>query len=168
MSTRLDGRHRDKNGGISRKHGNTLIGTLRKIYSPSFVHGQSEEAKLSDVLAKLSEHSLSQLVHVEGSGGWKTKCENQLSTKDLPSVNGFLLVSIRIRYFQLPTSRPRATNRLVLSHGAPAVEMHQKTYVLAFPRRRAIGLCGLLEGVSPLDETGVVHRYGRTVIRHER
>ena len=54
MSTRLDGRRRDKNGEISRKHGNTLIGTLRKIYSPSFVHGQSEEAKLSDVLAKLT------------------------------------------------------------------------------------------------------------------
>ena len=73
MSTRLDGWRRDKNGEISRKHGNTLIRTLRKIYSPSFVHGQSEEAKLSDVLAKLSEHSLSQLVHVQGSGGLEDK-----------------------------------------------------------------------------------------------
>jgi hypothetical protein len=27
MSTGLDGHHRDKNGEISRKHGNTLIGT---------------------------------------------------------------------------------------------------------------------------------------------
>jgi hypothetical protein len=26
----IDARHRDKNGEISRKHGNTLIGTLRK------------------------------------------------------------------------------------------------------------------------------------------
>jgi hypothetical protein len=28
----LDVQHRDKNGEISRKHGNTLIGTLRKTY----------------------------------------------------------------------------------------------------------------------------------------
>jgi hypothetical protein len=28
----LDSRHRDKNGEISKKHGNTLVGTLRKIY----------------------------------------------------------------------------------------------------------------------------------------
>jgi hypothetical protein len=27
-------RHRDKNGEISRKHGNTLVGTLRKTYGP--------------------------------------------------------------------------------------------------------------------------------------
>jgi hypothetical protein len=26
----LDNQHRDKNGEIARKHGNTLIGTLRK------------------------------------------------------------------------------------------------------------------------------------------
>jgi hypothetical protein len=30
----LDDRHRDKNGEISREHGNTLIGTLRKGYGP--------------------------------------------------------------------------------------------------------------------------------------
>jgi len=29
---RLHDRHRDKNGEISRKHGNTLVRTLRKIY----------------------------------------------------------------------------------------------------------------------------------------
>jgi hypothetical protein len=31
-------RHRDKNGEISRKHGNTLIGTLRKHYGKDFLH----------------------------------------------------------------------------------------------------------------------------------
>ena len=29
-------RHRDKNGEISRKHGNTLVGTLRKHYGAHF------------------------------------------------------------------------------------------------------------------------------------
>jgi hypothetical protein len=122
MSTRLDGWRRDKNGEISRKHGNTLVGTLRKIYSPSFVHGQSKEAKLSDVLAKLSEHSLSQLVHVQGSGGLDTKCENQLSTKDLPSVTVFCWLAFG---YDISSCRP-AAHRLVLSPRGASVEMHQR------------------------------------------
>jgi len=32
----LDNRHRNHDGEISHKHGNTLIGTLRKIYGQSF------------------------------------------------------------------------------------------------------------------------------------
>jgi len=32
----IDTRHRDKNGEISRKHGNTLIRTLRNTYGPDF------------------------------------------------------------------------------------------------------------------------------------
>lgn len=51
----IDDRHRDKNGEISRKHGNTLVGTLRRIYGPTFAACESESAKLSDVLAKLHE-----------------------------------------------------------------------------------------------------------------
>ena len=46
----LDQRHRDKNGEISRKHGNTLIGTLRRIYGQHFAAGEPDNAKLSDVL----------------------------------------------------------------------------------------------------------------------
>ena len=59
----LHGRHRDKNGEISRKHGNTLIGTLRKIYGHDFAQGSADNEKLSDVLEKLDEHSLTQLAH---------------------------------------------------------------------------------------------------------
>ena len=36
----LDGRHRDKSGEISKKHGNTLVSTLRKIYGSTFAAGQ--------------------------------------------------------------------------------------------------------------------------------
>jgi hypothetical protein len=32
----LDQRHRDKDGTIARKHGNTLIRTLRETYGASF------------------------------------------------------------------------------------------------------------------------------------
>jgi hypothetical protein len=32
----LDNRHRNRNGEISGKHGNTLIRTLRKVYGQSF------------------------------------------------------------------------------------------------------------------------------------
>jgi hypothetical protein len=57
METGLNGRHRDKNGEISHRHGNTLVGTLRKVYGPSFAAEQSETAKLSEILADLNEGS---------------------------------------------------------------------------------------------------------------
>lgn len=59
----LHGRHRDKNGEISRKHGNTLVSTLRKIYDPSFAPGAQAGEKLSEVLAEMDEPSLTKLVH---------------------------------------------------------------------------------------------------------
>jgi len=64
----IDDRHRDKTGEIGRKHGNTLVSTLRRIYGPSFAPGEAESAKLSDVLDKLHETSLTQLVgdHAHG------------------------------------------------------------------------------------------------------
>ena len=58
----LDQRHRDKNGEISRKHGNTLIGTLRKTHGPDFAEGFNDTDKLSDVLHALDEPSLTKLV----------------------------------------------------------------------------------------------------------
>ena len=61
MEPGLDGRHRDKDGEISKKHGNTLVGTLRKIYGQGFAAGYPPTATLSEVLAMLNETSLSQL-----------------------------------------------------------------------------------------------------------
>src|ERR1700742_108144 len=57
----LDNRHRNHDGEISHKHGNTLIGTLRKIYGQSFAAGYPASEKLSEVLLQLNETSLSQL-----------------------------------------------------------------------------------------------------------
>ena len=57
----LDNRHRNHYGEISHKHGNTLIGTLRRIYGQGFAAGYPETEKLSDVLHQLNETSLSQL-----------------------------------------------------------------------------------------------------------
>jgi hypothetical protein len=57
----LDNRHRNTDGEISGKHGNTLISTLRKIYGQSFAAGYPETEKLREVLLKLNETSLSQL-----------------------------------------------------------------------------------------------------------
>jgi hypothetical protein len=58
----LDQRHRDRNGEISRKHGNTLISTLRQTYGEHFAPGIPDHTKLSDVLHQLDEPSLHQLV----------------------------------------------------------------------------------------------------------
>ena len=59
----LDARHRDKDGEISRKHGNTLVRTLRETYGPRFARGLHGEKKLSEVLKELDEPSLHQLVN---------------------------------------------------------------------------------------------------------
>lgn len=57
----LDNRHRNHDGEISHKHGNTLVGTLRKIYGPGFAAGYPATEKLSEILIQLNETSLSQL-----------------------------------------------------------------------------------------------------------
>lgn len=58
----LDGRHRDKDGEISRKHGNTLVGTLRKVYGRDFASGFDEGHTLAYVLQTAPTHaSLTQL-----------------------------------------------------------------------------------------------------------
>ena len=58
----LDGRHRDANGQINRKHGNTLVGTLRDAYGPGFAAGTRSDAKLSTVLDRSGSESLSQFL----------------------------------------------------------------------------------------------------------
>lgn len=67
-------RHRDKNGEMSRKHGNTLIRTLRKHYGPGFAAGCADSDKLSDVLQKMDEPSLSKLVHDHDAGKLEKIC----------------------------------------------------------------------------------------------
>ena len=64
-------RHRDKNGEISRKYGNTLIRTLRQHYGASFAEGRGDDERLSDVLPTLHEVSLRQLAldHILGDLG---------------------------------------------------------------------------------------------------
>jgi hypothetical protein len=54
--------YRDKNGDISRKYGNILIRRLRQHYGPAFGKGCGDNERLSDVLHKLDEGSLRELV----------------------------------------------------------------------------------------------------------
>ncbi len=69
----LDGRHRDKNGQISRKHGNTLVGTLRKIYEPGFAGNFNDSDKVNNVLHKLDAASLSHLHNDHDAGHLERK-----------------------------------------------------------------------------------------------
>jgi hypothetical protein len=63
-----DGRHPNKDGEISKKHGTTLVGTLRKIYGKPFAAGYPDTTTLSEVLPQLNETSLSQLRRDHGTG----------------------------------------------------------------------------------------------------
>jgi hypothetical protein len=71
--TGLDNRHRNHDGEISHKHGNTLVATLRKIYGQSFAAGHPETKTLSEVLIQLNETSLSQLRRDHETGHLKQK-----------------------------------------------------------------------------------------------
>ena len=53
----------DRTGEITRKHGNTLIATLRKTYGIGFAPACADNEKLSDVLDKMDEPSISRLRH---------------------------------------------------------------------------------------------------------
>jgi hypothetical protein len=64
----VDARFRDKDGDISRKHGNALVGRLRTSYGSGFAQGCADDDMLSDVLAKLDERSLYKLVRDHKSG----------------------------------------------------------------------------------------------------
>jgi hypothetical protein len=57
----LENRRRNHDGEIGQKHGNTLVGTLRKIYGLGFAAGYPATEKLNEVLLQLNETSLSQL-----------------------------------------------------------------------------------------------------------
>jgi hypothetical protein len=72
----LDNRHRNKDGEISEKHGDTLIRTLRKIYGQNFAAGYPDMHKLSEVLLQLNETSLSQLRRDHETGHLSHKIAN--------------------------------------------------------------------------------------------
>jgi len=54
----LDGRHRDVTGRIDKKHGNTLIGSLRKTYGEYFASGRRADMMLKTLLVKTGMDSL--------------------------------------------------------------------------------------------------------------
>ena len=57
----LDNRHRNHDGEISHKHGNTLLGTLRKIYGPGLAAGYPATETPSTGSLPLRQTSPSQL-----------------------------------------------------------------------------------------------------------
>jgi hypothetical protein len=59
----LDGRHRDTTGRIDKKHGNTLVGSLRKTYGEHFAAGHRKDMMLKTLLAKTGVESLHEYLH---------------------------------------------------------------------------------------------------------
>jgi hypothetical protein len=54
--------HRDKHGEIAQKQGEKLIRTLRVKYGYQFAAGEDNNSKLIDILHRLDEPSLHQLI----------------------------------------------------------------------------------------------------------
>jgi hypothetical protein len=61
MSKGLDGRHRDTDGRISEKHGNTKVGTLRETYGEDFLKDWRSDTHLETVREETGK-SLTQLI----------------------------------------------------------------------------------------------------------
>lgn len=74
----IDTRHRDKNGEIGRKHGKTLIRTLRRTYGQTFAGAFGNKKRLGDVLHKLDEPSLTRLIHDHEAGNLDAICRERL------------------------------------------------------------------------------------------
>ncbi len=62
MGRDLDNRHRDKDGTIERKRGDTLVRTLRDEYGLEFARGYRSDTKLRTVLKEEGANSLSDLL----------------------------------------------------------------------------------------------------------
>ena len=62
---------------IGRKHGNTLIRTLRKTYGDHFAGGCLDDEKLSDVLHKMDTRSLSKLLRDRVRGKLDQICRQE-------------------------------------------------------------------------------------------
>jgi len=58
----LDGRCRDLDGEIRQKRGDTLVGTLRKIYGPDFAPGARSDMRLDTLRDRMGDESLSKIV----------------------------------------------------------------------------------------------------------
>jgi hypothetical protein len=67
ISTGLHARHRDSNGRIEEKRGNTLIRTLRKEYGADFLRDWRSDAKLAAVREE-TDMSLTELVRQHRRG----------------------------------------------------------------------------------------------------
>jgi len=63
----LHGRHRDANGEISHKRGDTRIGTLRETYGEGFAAGHHPAMKLSTLLEHERCRSLTEYLHKKPS-----------------------------------------------------------------------------------------------------
>jgi hypothetical protein len=60
--SRTSARHRNKTGELGRKHGTTVIGTLRTQYDPHFAEDIAESETLNDAFHKRDGRSLTKLV----------------------------------------------------------------------------------------------------------
>ena len=61
---------------IGRKHGNTLIRTLRRTYGAHFAEGCRDDEKLRDVLHKMDQPSVKKLLHDHEHGKLDKICRH--------------------------------------------------------------------------------------------
>jgi hypothetical protein len=85
--TGLDNHHRNHDGEIRYKHGNTLIRTLRKVYGQGFAAGYPEAEKLSDVLLQLKRNVGAGFAAIIRLAILSTRSPTRLDSRDEPALS---------------------------------------------------------------------------------
>jgi hypothetical protein len=76
MPVQPDTLERDIIREIAEKHGETLIGTLRKVYGANFASGFRDNEPLFAVLQALDEKSLNDLIYYHKGGSLEMRIAN--------------------------------------------------------------------------------------------
>jgi hypothetical protein len=75
-SATLNQRHRDLDGEIRHKRGDTLVGTLRETYGRDFAQGYRSDTKLSALLERTGSASLSEYLLAGTSKRFESALKN--------------------------------------------------------------------------------------------
>jgi hypothetical protein len=100
----LDNRHRDSNGQIREKRGDTRIDSLRQIYGDSFARGIRGDAHLSTLLERTGSTSLSDYL--------KTTAQSSIEAKDPEERENEKFSGVRYASDELFREAHRKTTRL--------------------------------------------------------
>ncbi len=154
----LDNRHRNKDGEISHKHGNTLVRTLRQIYGQGFAAGYPETGKLSEVLLQLNETSLSQLRRDHETGHLEHKIAHASQVGTIPVTKMLLSIeNLQVRALAGLMKQPGCSGVRVIAINRVADKLAENNW----------SMCVLAAGAADANTAAGAARHVQHALRHD-